>query len=323
MRRVLVRSLLPLVALVVLGAIAMRLVAGVNDIRSLPTIERPWLIAPATLALLGTLVTYAWLWRTIVFAIDRARPSVADSFGAFTCSWLGRYVPTSAPYVAGKVVLGARLGHRRGALVASVIYENVLVVVVGGGASAAVLSVTLRQSEAWYLWPGVSAACAAAVLLMMSRSSQRLITAFANGVPRLAALTRYQLSPVGLARATAVTSVSVVLNAAAFTLLLASFVPLSVSDAIIAAAAFNLAGAAGVAAVPLPSGIVVREAVLISILQLIVPVDVAVAAAILVRFISIPVDLLLGAVGALQWRLSAGRAAADRVAPASTLRDAA
>jgi len=75
--------------------------------------------------------------------------------------------------------------------------------------------------------------------------------------------------------------------------------------------------------VPLPSGIVVREAVLISILQLMVPVDVAVAAAVLVRFISIPVDLLLGAAGALHWRLSAGRAASERVAPAPALRDAA
>ena len=98
-----------------------------------------------------------------------------------------------------------------------------------------------------------------------------------------------------------------VLNGLAFALLLDAFTELSLREMVIAAAAFNLAGAAGVAAVPVPSGIGVREAVLIGLLQSVVPLEVATAAAVVARAGGIALDLAFGAAGASVFAFRARR----------------
>jgi uncharacterized membrane protein YbhN (UPF0104 family) len=104
--------------------------------------------------------------------------------------------------------------------------------------------------------------------------------------------------PLPLAKASLLLIVACCFNGAAFGLLLLAFEPLSGREFIVAAAGFNLAGAAGVAAVPVPSGLGVREAVLVWVLHYIVPVETALAAALVARLISLPLDLALGAAGA-------------------------
>jgi glycosyltransferase 2 family protein len=107
--------------------------------------------------------------------------------------------------------------------------------------------------------------------------------------------------------------IALTFNGASFALVLSAFVDLNAQQLIATAAIFNLAGAAGTAAVPIPSGIGVREAVLISLLHLLVPVDIAIAATVVARFTSLLTDAGLGGAGFL---LFAARP--RRGAPAST-----
>jgi uncharacterized membrane protein YbhN (UPF0104 family) len=105
------------------------------------------------------------------------------------------------------------------------------------------------------------------------------------------------LAPRDLIVASLVTAVGLSLNGLAFALLLGAFESITPREAIAAAAIFNLAGAAGIAAVPFPSGIGVRETILFSLLATLVPVEVAVASGLLMRAMSVSLDLAFGILG--------------------------
>jgi uncharacterized membrane protein YbhN (UPF0104 family) len=135
--------------------------------------------------------------------------------------------------------------------------------------------------------------------------TRQLLGAVARRIPRARAIADCGLDARSVMRASAVTLIAAALNGVAFALLLAGFDGLNGRELLVAAAAFNLAGAAGAAAVPVPSGIGVREAVLIALLQTIVPLEVATAAAILARAGGIAIDLVFGAAGAAFFALRA------------------
>jgi uncharacterized membrane protein YbhN (UPF0104 family) len=269
---------------------------------------------PALGALASTVALYTVLWRSLMNALDRSRPPLADSCAVFTSSWIGRYVPTSAPYVAGKVTLGGRLGYRRSAVGASIVYENLVVICVAALTSAVILPLTLKDVMPPLLWAVVGVPAACALFLLPSSALVRAVSRIAERF-RLPSLEQFRLPGRGVAIAALIAATAAATNGAAFALLLAAFDDLSTAELIAAGAAFNLAGAAGVAAVPVPGGIGVREAVLVALLQAFVPIEVAAAAALLARLGAILVDLALGCAGAA-WLASRGTFR-DARAPAS------
>jgi uncharacterized membrane protein YbhN (UPF0104 family) len=298
MMRVVLRVWLP-VALLFAGVLAIgALAGGVEHLGSLPPVERSWLIGLGGVALLATICLYASLWRCLMQSLDPARPRWRDSAAVFTSSWLGRYVPTSAPYVAGKVVLGGRIGYRHAAVGASIIYENLIVICVAAASASIVLPLTiddpLLPPYAWLLF----GAPAAIVLVLLPSPLVESVLRRVGERTSLPDISRAHLSPAGAGVAVAITGGAAVTNGAAFALMLLAFGRLSAAEFIAAGAAFNLAGAAGVAAVPVPGGIGVREVVLIAILQTFVPLEVAAGAALLARLGAIVTDLALGAAGA-------------------------
>ena len=252
-----------------------------------------------------------------LFSLDPARPSFIDSAAAFTCSWLGRLVPTSAPYVTGNVVLGRRLGHGAGGVAAAMAYLNLFVVLTATVASGVVLASVLRDGPPPFVWAAIAGGAAAILYLIPSSLVTGGLLKLSRFVPRTAALGDYQLSRRSTATACGFALVACVLNGLAFACVVAAFMHVTLQQAAVAGAAFNIAGAAGVAAVPLPSGIGVREAVLAAILHLVVPLDVAIAAAIVARLITLPVDVALGTAGAtwVALRQSKAREALGGAAP--------
>jgi uncharacterized membrane protein YbhN (UPF0104 family) len=135
--------------------------------------------------------------------------------------------------------------------------------------------------------------------------THRFLLRVSRRIARLGSLAQCALTTRATVRAASIAMLAAALNGTAFACLLAAFADLNTQEALIAAAAFNLAGAAGVAAVPVPSGIGVREAVLIGLLHGIVPLEVATAAAILARAGGIMLDVGLGAAGAAVFALRA------------------
>jgi uncharacterized membrane protein YbhN (UPF0104 family) len=297
MKQIAFRSLLPLAVLVICAFVLLRIAGSAQDLDSLPRIARPWLLVPALIAQAATIVLYVALWRSLLFTIDPSRPSWLDSAAAFVCSWLARHAPTGVPYVAGKVVLAERLGHRRVAVVASMIYENLFVVCVFTASSCAVLAFA-RLGLPPQAWLGIASAACVALAVLPLPAVRWLYERMSRTIIRARSLFACRLTTRATARSAAFTLIAAILNGSAFACLLAAFADLTRGEALIAAAAFNLAGAAGVAAVPVPSGIGVREAVLIGLLHGVVPLEVATAAAIVARAGGLMLDVGFGATGA-------------------------
>ena len=132
------------------------------------------------------------------------------------------------------------------------------------------------------------------------------------------------LSYRGIVSGAAIVLVALAFHGAGFALLLGSFVTLDLREFVAAAAIFNLAGVVGIAVLPVPSGIGVREAVLITLLQLFVPLEIAAAAAVLARVAGFLIDIVFGLGGAALWTLRRRRedAVQDQPAPAQELKAA-
>ncbi len=300
------------VALVALFVV-LRLLSLRGDLASAPSIERPGLLVPAMLLYAAALLAYGLLWRDIVCRLDRVRTPAVDALSVFFASWLGRYVPSSLPYLAGKIAMGVRLGHSKPALAASLLYENGLVVAVGVVSSSVVIPVVLvGQSGGALTYAGAGLGGIMTFVLLSPPVLDR-------GVNLAARLTRRQpvprgslLSFRGILTGAAMAAAGLALNGACFALVVGSFVELSARELVASAAIFNLAGTIGVAVLPVPSGLGVREAVLIGLLQLYMPLEVAAAAAILVRLAGILVDVLLGIAGASVFALRQTQLPASR-----------
>jgi uncharacterized membrane protein YbhN (UPF0104 family) len=311
MRHIILRGLLPLAAVIVAAFVLLKIAGSAGDLASLPRIDRPWLLVPALFAQAATIAAYVALWRALLFAIDPARPARLDSAAAFACSWLARHAPTGIPYVAGKVVLGERLGHARTPVIASMLYENLFVVCVFAATSAVALAFAASASLIASMSLAVALAAAVPLVALPLPITRRIVDRAARAIPRANALSSCHLSVSATVRGATIASAAAIVNGAAFALLLNAFVALSPQEMLIAAAAFNLAGAAGVAAVPVPSGIGVREAVLIALLQPVVPLEVATAAAVVARAGGLALDLTFGLGGAALIALRARRGSAQ------------
>lgn len=314
-----------LVTALVVGAFVVLVFVGprtgdvVVALRSVPSLERPPLVVLGALVMALTLFAYGVLWHEICLRIEGAGPGRVDALSVFFASWLGRYVPSSAPYVAGKLVLGRRIGFSRSTVAASIFYENVLLIGVGASTAGVVLPLMLSGTHLWPVFVAVSLASAIGLAVLASP----LVSPLTRGVMGLARLRGGQSLPLLNARALAsmcvLSAVALALNGLAFSILLAAFEPIAVREAIAAVAIFNLAGAAGLAAIPVPSGIGVREAVLFALLAMIVPPDVAVASSLMVRAISVMLDLGFGAAGLLAIALRAPSAQRSSAAQLSTV----
>lgn len=285
-----------------------RALSLVADLGSAPAIERPALLAPALALYAATLVTYACLWREVVCRLDGRRTPVIDGVAVFCASWLGRYVPSSLPYVAGKLVLGVRLGHTKPALAASLLYENALLVSLGVLSSAVLLAVT---GGGLLLYAGAGLGGLLALIAISPPVFHRAVNAAAWVVRRPRLPREALLSYRGVAVGAGLAMLALALNGACFALVLSAFVDLNGRELVASAAIFNLAGAVGVAVLPVPSGLGVREAILIGLLQTFVPLEVAAAAAVVARLISISADVALGLAGAAVVVLRQGRASDD------------
>jgi uncharacterized membrane protein YbhN (UPF0104 family) len=292
------------IAVVLVGAFVLLRVLDLRDeLDEVTSIERPASLAAGIVLLALAALSYGLLWRTVICRLDGVWPPVLDSLATFSAAWLGRYVPSSLPYVAGKVALGLRLGHRTGSLAASMVYENAILVAVGAATSALILPLTIAGGRP-LVYLGVGVGGVGLLVLLSPPVFRRLLNLGLRFVRRQPLPPESVLSYRGVLAASAVAALGLALNGVGFALLLRAIVPLDARELVASAAAFNLAGAAGIAVVPVPSGLGVREGVLIGVLQFIVPVEAAAGAAVLARLGGVAGDLAFGlaGVGWLVWR---------------------
>lgn len=230
------------------------------------------------------------LWARIVRSLDRAAHVTFSEAVAVQCaSWLLKYIPGQVGSVVNKVVWAGRKGISRTLIVISFVYENVFLQLASIIPSVVILllslgpqifgeNVTLLLAPLLVLIPLIAVTYRPLFHRIVSIPARR---ALKQDVPAdyflgswRAAL--FSLEFVGPR----------VVNAVGFVMICATVSDVTPAEWLPFGAAYALAGAIGILAFFVPSGLGVREAVIVLILSQYVPVAEAIVISLLARLLS-------------------------------------
>lgn len=254
-----------------------------------------WVVAIVLFAIAVPLTGIAW--AQIVRTLDpRAEVSAAEAVAVQCLSWLLKYIPGQVGSVANKVVWAGKKTISRTLIVISFVYENVFLQIASIVPAVVILflslgpqifgdNVTLLVLPLLVLIP-LGLVLYRPVFHAIVRIPARRV--LKQDVPR-----EYFLSSGASALAMMVFLGPRILNGIGFVVLAASVVEVTPTQWLPFAAAYVLAGAIGILAVFVPSGLGVREAVIVVILSQYIPTPEAIIISLLARLLSTLADAVI------------------------------
>lgn len=257
-----------------------------------------WYGVGATVLFSVAVLVSGVLWRSTVQACSRQPIPLASAVRAQVAAWLLKYVPGQVGAFAWKAAWGPRVGISKTQATVAFVYENLFLGVTSTLPVIPILLIGLGSSSTgslgWYLVAGVAVAVGF-IFLSYAPLLRRLIEMAIR-------VTRRKIDPttvsyIGLGdalRLQLLYTLPRIVNGLGFVVLVAAVRPVSFGDAVVLIAAYTLAGILGILAFFVPSGIGVREAVIVIILSAMMPTDVALMLAINARIYATISDGVLG-----------------------------
>lgn len=254
-----------------------------------------WVLAALLFALAVPLTGIAW--ARIVCTLDpHAHISVAEAIAVQCLSWLLKYIPGQVGSVANKVLWAKKKNISRTLIVISFVYENVflqlasiipavVILFLSLGPEVFGANVTLLVLPLLVVIPVVLVLYRPFFYTIVSVPAQKVLKRqvpreyFLGTVPTLIALVEF-IGPR-------------IINGAGFVLIAVAVTNVEAVEWLPLASAYVLAGAVGVLAVFVPSGIGVREAVIVLILSQYMPAPEAIIISLLARLLSTISDALI------------------------------
>lgn len=263
------------------------------------------------LALVAALIYRYWqtfIWITVLRGLGAhgARMS-ADLTHVYAKSWLGRYIPGTAPWILGKIYFASRHGVSRSKLAVGSILEAAIQIAVLVLLSSVTLLLDARLNVLgdglrWTML-AVVVACVIGLLPPVFNFGMGLVFRILRR-PALGQDNRVRWSTIAVA--VGQYAVGAVISGVFLFFVAKAFYPaLPWTDAPYVVAAGNLAGAASMLAVFAPGGIGVRESVQLLLLGVVVPGGIAALVAVSTRLTGIVADLVFFAVTWVATRRSA------------------
>ncbi|MBX3313400.1 MAG: flippase-like domain-containing protein [Actinobacteria bacterium] len=257
-----------------------------------------WRGVVATVTFTIAVLVSGVLWRSTVDACARTAVPLGSAVRANTAAWLLKYVPGQVGAFAWKASWGPKVGISKSQATVAFIYENLFLGITSTVPTIPILLVglgsTATTSLGWYLVAGVAVAVAF-VGLSMEPVLRRIITLLIRVTKRK--VDPAQLSFIGLGdalRLQLLYTVPRIINGIGFVVLVSAVYDVGPGDVVILTAAYTLAGILGILAVFVPSGIGVREAVIVIVLSRMMPVELAAVCAINARIYATIADGVLG-----------------------------
>lgn len=268
--------------LVALVGIALALRSAASDVDEVPwPAKRDVAIAALCVAVALIMASLAWVWL-----LDRHERRVSLASG-FLVSQLGKYVPGGVVQIAGQYDAARRAGVEARS-VAVALPVHAMTATVGAGAVASVVWAVVGDTGAW--WARALFGVAGLVGFVTATSRQLLV--------KLMELARRRW--IRVPEATAIPSQRAILRSAGAGTLGSVFFGVSYvvmvrpeGDAVAVAAGFVVAFTIGFLALPVPSGLGIREAALVGLLSGYASAANLLAAAIGLRVVQLGVELVL------------------------------
>jgi len=295
--RKLLRSGLTVVVLLVVGwFFAQVLLANWSAVAAIDVSFDGWSVL-AMLLFAGAVPLSGLIWGRMTALLSGTSVPVLEAVRVQCASWLLKYVPGQLGSAVNKVVWGGRRGIPRSLMVITFVYENAFLLIGSVVPALAVLAVTTAGQGVAAGSRDVWLAVVAALVLMALVGDPRVFRAVAGvlgsrvlkrELPQehflgAAAAARYQLAFLGPR----------LLNAAGFVCVALSTVPVPARLFLPLGAIYVLAGAVGILAVFVPSGLGVRESVIVVFAAIVMPVEQAVLLSLLARLYSTAADVLV------------------------------
>lgn len=209
-------------------------------------------------------------------------------------SWLGRYIPGTAPWILGKIYFASKQGISKHKLAVSSLLEGGLQVCVVLVLSAILL---MFDSRLDVIGPGFKLAMVAAivfgVIALIPQVFNKLVTVTYKIIRKNNIEKEHLANGRMILKGAALYSVGAIISGISFFYIAKAVYPgLPYENALFVIGTASLAGAASMLAVFVPSGLGVRESIQLVLLSVIMPKEYALVITVFTRIWSIVLDFI-------------------------------
>jgi len=241
-------------------------------------------------------VTFRYLgvlaWVNILRQIGcKQLPSFKVLSAVYAKAWMGRYIPGKVAWIVGKVIFGSRYGISVDRLAVGSVLEALLQIVTMFGFSLLLILVDSRLNVLgdWSV-PALVATVGVFFAVLSPGCFKRLIE-FAYKMTGRKPSTSIVVTNQLMTTSCGLYALGYLVSGVSYFLLINAVYDISTVEIFFVVAAFNMAGVAGMVALFAPSGLGVREGVLLILLPLILPTEIALLVIVLARLFSLLVDI--------------------------------
>jgi glycosyltransferase 2 family protein len=271
----------------------------------------PWFLALGLATGVGFRYWQTFIWITVLRGLGAKDVRMnAELTHVYAKSWLGRYIPGTAPWILGKIYFASQHGVSKSKLAVGSLLEAAIQIATLLLTASVTLLFDARLSV---LGAGFTWTMVAVIVLALVALCPPVFNFFIALVFRI--LRRPALGPENRAGwrtiLTAVGQYTVgafISGIFLFSIAKALYADLPWSDAFYIVAAGNLAGAASMLAIFAPGGVGVRESVQLLLLGVVMPAGIAVLVALSTRLTGIIADFVFFGVTWIARRRSRGSA---------------
>jgi uncharacterized membrane protein YbhN (UPF0104 family) len=235
----------------------------------------------------------AYMWLLLLHGLGAKEINKITLLYVYGKSWLGRYIPGTAPWILGKIGFASEQGISKKKLGASSLLEALLQLISTIITSLLLILISRRFiSLPPFAWVILLMGLVVCLVLVYPK--------YFNGLLNFVFL-KIKKQNLGLENSTSfklnvkiilLYSIGAILTAFSLFLVARSVVYISPDSIPYVMGVSTLSGAIGMMAIFVPSGLGVREVSQVALLSVIMPIDQAVLISVLSRFWSIATDLL-------------------------------
>ena len=249
-----------------------------------------WVSWTSILFFVFAVVVSGVLWGRIVTRLSGQRVTLHDAVRIHAASWLLKYVPGQVGSLVNKISWGSKHGYKKKLIATSVLYENVLMVF-----ASLILSVPLLFVAASKLTDSTIVWALVMIVPMLVVCNQRVFYTLLNAVLKIAKrkplLQNELLTSRQIFANTLYYMIPRILNGIGFVVIASAMFAVTPDMYVPVASIFIFAGIIGMLALFVPSGIGVREGIIVLLMSVYIPADQAIVLALVARFFTTIADL--------------------------------
>lgn len=292
----LLKKIIPILFYVLIAAFVVLYIKSI-DFHVLSTVDIQWLLLVAAV-FVGLVARYwnAFIWLVLLHTLGAKtlRQHLAELLHVYSKSWMGRYIPGTAPWILGKIYFASKVGIPKNKLAISSLLEAALQVLVFIALSLVLLLADNRLAEFRNQYALLLSVAIIGCIIAILPPVFNAVISFVYKLLKRKLLPKEDLaSPKTIMRGVGLFVISSLINGASLFLVAKSIDPsIGTDDLLYVMGAGNLAAAIGMLAVFAPSGVGVREGIQLLLLSIIINPTYALIVVVMSRAVEVVGDII-------------------------------